>query len=141
MDQSGESLLKGPKYVVKKDGRCWGISGAWWCLSWGIAKGPAPEESEPVLEPEPSCKTVHYYVRKGVDLTFDALGMFLNNPISLWIAGMKFISTVLIEKFPLIWKLAGILMIITMLNMMALVYMRVADVLVHILKFFKWICG
>ena len=29
-DQSGESLLMGPKYVVKKDGRCWGISSAWW---------------------------------------------------------------------------------------------------------------
>ena len=59
-DQSSESLLMGPKYAVKKDGRCWGISGTWWCLSWGTAKAPALEEVEQnILEPEPSCETIH----------------------------------------------------------------------------------
>ena len=140
-DQGGDSLLMGPKYAVKKDGRCWGLSSAWWCLSWGTAKVPAFEEEELALELEPPCETVHCYVRKGVDLTFETLGMFLDNPISLWTAGMKFLSTALIDKFPLIWKVAGIFMIVIVLNMMAFVYLRVADVFIRIWKFFKWICG
>ena len=103
-DQNNESLLMGPEYAVNKDGRSWGISGKWLCLSWGTAKAPALEEvlEQGTLELEPACETVHCYVRKGVDLAFEALGMFLNNPISLWAAGMKFISTALIEKFALI---------------------------------------
>ena len=98
-DQSSESqLLMGPKYTIKKDGLCWGISGKWWCLSWGTAQAPVLEVKEEVLEPEPACDTVHCYVRKGVDLSFETLGLFLDNFISLWIAGMKFISAALIES-------------------------------------------
>ena len=76
-----------------------------------------------------------------MDLTFDALGMFLDNPINLWTAGMKFTSTALIANFPLIWKVVGILMIIIMLNMVVFIYMRVVDVFYHIWKLFKWMCG
>ena len=93
------------------------------------------------LKPEPACDTVHCYVRKGVDLIFETLGMFFDNPISLWTAGMKLISTALIDKFPLMWKVAGVILLVMMLNMIAFVYMRVADVFIRIWKLLKWICG
>ena len=142
-DQNSESLLVGPKYAVDKDGRCWGILGKWLCLSWGTAKVPVLEEvlEQETLEPELACDIVHCYVQKGVDLIFETLGIFLDNPISLWTAGMELISTALIEKFPLIWKMAGVILLIVMLNMMAFVYLRVAVFFVRIWKLFKWICG
>ena len=109
----------------------------------GTAKAPALEEvlDQDALGTEPSYENVHCYVRKGVDLIFETLGMFLDNPISLWTASLKFISTALIEKFPLICKIARIILLIIMLNMMAFVYLRVADVFVRVWKLFKWIFG
>ena len=111
--------------------------------SWGTTKAPTVEEvlEQDTLEPELACEIVHCYVRRGVDLTFEALGMFLDNPINLWVAGMKLISTALIEKFPLIWKVVCVILLIIMLNMMAFVYLRVADVFACVWKLFKWICG
>ena len=90
-DQNSGSLLMGPKYAVDRDGRCWGILRRWLCLSWGTAKVPALKEvlEQETLEPELACETVHCYARKGVDLIFETLEMFLDNPISLWTAGMK----------------------------------------------------
>ena len=140
-DQNSGSLLMGPKYAVDRDGHCWGILGRWLCLSWGTARVPALDEVLEQETPEPACDTVHCYVRKGVDLIFETLGMFFDNPISLWTAGMKIISTALIAKFPLIWKVAGVILLIMMLNMIAFVYMRVADVFIRIWKLLKWICG
>ena len=130
----------GPKYAVKKDGRCWGISGTWWILSGVLQKHLRLEVEQDVLEPEPACDTVHCYVRKGVDLGFETLGIFLKNPISSWTAGMKFLTTGVIAKFRLMWKIPGILLIIMLLNMMAFIYMRVADVFVRIWKLFNRIC-
>ena len=100
-NQNSESLLMGPKYAVDRDGRCWGIFGKWLCLSCGTARVPALDEvlEQETLEPEPTCDTVHCYVPKGVDLIFETLGMFFDNPISLWTVGMKLISIALIEKF------------------------------------------
>ena len=37
--------------------------------------------------------------------------------------------------------MAGVILIIIMLNMMAFVYLRVADVFARVWKLFKWICG
>ena len=82
-DQNSGSLLMGPKYAVDRDGHCWGILGRWLCLSWGTARVPALDEVLEQETPEPACDTVHCYVRKGVDLIFETLGMFFDNPISL----------------------------------------------------------
>ena len=141
--QNSESLLMGLKYAVDRDGRCWGILGKWFCLSWGTARAPALEEvlEQETLEGELACETIHCYVQKGVDLIFETLGMFPDKPTCLWTAGMKLNSTALIEKFLLIWKVAGVILLIIMLNMMAFMYLRVADVFVCIWKLFKWICG
>ena len=54
---------------------------------------------------------------------------------------MEIISTILIEKFPLIWKVAGIILLVIMFNMMAFVYLRVANVFVRVWNLLKWICG
>ena len=117
--------------------------GKWLCLSWGTARAPALDEvlEQETLELELACGTIRCYVRKGVDLIFETLGMFFDNPINLWTVGMKLISNALIEKFLIICKVAGVILLIMMLNMIAFVYMRVADVFICIWKLFKWICG
>ena len=141
-NQTSESqLLMGPKYAVKKDRRYWGISRTWLYISWGTAKGPILQVEQDVLEPEPACDTIHCYAHKGVDLGFQTLGLFLDNPISLWTESMKFPSIALIAKFSLIWKVSRIICIIVLLNMMAFIYMQVADVFVLIWKLFMWIYG
>ena len=80
---SASQLLMGQKYAFEKDGHCWGITGKSLCLSWGTTQAPVLEVEEEVLEPEPVCDTTHCNVQKGVDLAFETLGLFLDNPISL----------------------------------------------------------
>ena len=51
---------------------------------------------------------MHYHVQKGVDLSFDVLGLFFEYPIQLWNLGMKYVSASVIAKLPMLWKVCGI---------------------------------
>ena len=87
------------------------------------------------------CDTVRCYVQKGVDLGFGMLGLFFDNPIQLWTIGMKYLSASIIAKLPTLWRFVGITILFLFLNILAFIYLRVADVIIRIWKVCKWICS
>ena len=54
---------------------------------------------------------------------------------------MKYLSASVISKLPTLWKVVGIIITFLFLNILAFIYLRVADVIVRLWKICKWICG
>ena len=54
---------------------------------------------------------------------------------------MKYLSASVIAKLPTLWKFVGIIITFLFLNILAFIYLRVADVIIRIWKVCKWICG
>ena len=121
----------------KGDGTCWRLAWRWWCLSWGSGQVPVTASVDNLSDNTFECEIVHCYVHKSVDLGFDALGLFFENPIKLWTLGMKY----LIAKLPTLWKFVGLFITFLFLNILAFIYLRVADVIIKLWKVCKWVCG
>ena len=111
-----------PSSTVNKEGKCWKFSWAWWCLTWGTGRAPLAASVNEVQSEAPSCSTVRCYAQKGVDLGFDMLGLFFENPIQLWSVGMKYLSPSVISKLPTLWKVVGIIITFLFLNILAFIY-------------------
>ena len=97
------------------------------------------EDSE--LFGAPSCQSIRCHTRNVVDLIFDVCGMLMDNPIQVWMRWFKYASATIHLQLPAIWRLLGVFLTLLMLNLVALIYLRVADVLVHIWKFMKAVFG
>lgn len=80
-------------------------------------------------------------MQKGVDLGFDMLGLFFDNPIQLSTIGMKHLSASMIVKLPTLWKVVEIVITFLFLNILFFIYLRLADVITSLWKICKWICG
>ena len=92
-------------------------------MSWGSGRVPITATVDKVSDNTFECDTVRCYVRKGVDLGFDVLGLFSENPIKLWALGMKDLSAFVIAKLPTLWKFVGLLIIFLFLNILAFIYL------------------
>ena len=79
-----------------------------------------------------NCQSVRCHTRNAVDLVFDICGMMMENPIQVWMRWFKYASATIHLQLPAIWRLVGEFLTFLMLNLLALIYLRVADVLVHI---------
>ena len=100
-NQAGESRgIDDPSSMMNKDGRSWKLVWRWWCLSWGTGHVPSSASVREILKDALACDTVRCYMRKGVDLGFDMLSLFFDNPIQLWTVGMKYLSASVIAKLP-----------------------------------------
>ena len=86
------------------------------------------------------CSIVRCYAQRMVDLCFDVSGMFFDNPIKLWITCKKMISTTVYMRLPVIWKVMGAIFVFLALNILAFIYLRVADVLIYVWGVGKWVC-
>ena len=124
----------------RDDGTCWRLAWRWWCLSWGTGSVPVTTSIDKVFNAAFACDTVRCYVRQGVDVGFDMLGLFFENPIKLWTLGMKYLSASVIAKLPKLWKIVGLYITFLFLNIMALIYLQVDDVIMKLWKVYKWIC-
>ena len=118
-----------------------------WLGDGGVCHGDLVEFL--LLQLLTNCLTIHlnailcaiYYTRKGVGSGFDALGLFFENLIKLWTLGMKYLSAFVIAKLPTLWKVVGLLITLLVLNILAFIYLRVADIIIKLCKICKWICG
>lgn len=117
--------------MLKKDGKCWGFYWAWWCLSWGTGGACAPASANKVSESALACDTVRYCVQKGVYLSFDALGLPFDNPIQLWTVGVKYLSTSVIAKLSMLWKVAGLIITFLFLLLLEFTYLSVPEVVIR----------
>lgn len=120
-----------PPSTLNKDVRCWKFSWAWWCLSWGTDRAPSFASITRVPKDAFACNTIRCYVWKGIDLDFDVLGLFFNNPIQLWTIGIKYLSALVITKLPILWKVVGTIITFLFLNILAFIYLRVAYVIMR----------
>ena len=95
------------------------------------------------LKAEPAvveCPTVQSYARKLLDFGFDLMGLVFESPLQLWTLGVRFLSTSLMSRLPIIWKTAGIFVIFMIVNSVVFCFIRLTDILVKMLKVFKWVC-
>ena len=138
---SGSTGVSTSQYDAKKDANCWGFSWAWLCFSWGSGRTPSP--SYAMLEADPvvvECQTVQCQAWKLLDFGFDLMGLLFENPLQLWSLAVKFLSTSLMSRLPMIWKIAGLFVIFLVMNSVVFCFIRVTNILVKIWKVFKWIC-
>ena len=63
--------------------------------------------------------------------------MLMDNPIQVWMRWFKYASATIHLQLLVIWRFVGAFLTFLVLNLFALIYLRVADVLVHIWKFMR----
>ena len=100
---------------------------------------------EPIIEPIHSipehCDSVRCYVQRVIDACFDVSGMFFDNPIQLWAKWVQYWSMLIMTRLPVLWRIGAMLFIFFILNLLALIYLRVSDVFIYFWNVGKWICG
>ena len=67
-----------------------------------------------------------------LDFCFDVSGMFFDNPIKLWITSKKMISATVYMRLPVLWKILGANLCVPDVDILAFIYLRVADVLIYV---------
>ena len=81
--------------------------------------------------------TVRCYTVRAVDLAFDLCSMILENPIQMWLRWVKYMNVTTHLQLPMIWRIAGLVVTYLILNLLALFYLRVADVIIQVWKICK----
>ena len=69
--------------------------------------------------------------QRALDLGFDAVGLALENPLLMWSTGVSAAGSFLISQLPTIHSLLGIVFTFLVINIIALIYLRMGDVIVH----------
>ena len=128
--------------VLSKPDRCSGLWGSWFCwgFTWGSVREGSADSQLTEMTQTAECLTVRCYAQRMLDFCFDVSGMFFDNPIKLWITSKKMISATVYMRLPVLWKILGAIFVFLMLNVLAFIYLRVADVLIYVWGFGKWIC-
>ena len=128
--------------VLSKPNRCSGMWGSWFCwgFTWGSVREGSADSQHTEMTQTAECLTVRYYAQRMLDFCFDVSGMFFDNPIKLWITSKKMISATVYMRLLVLWKILGAIFVFLMLNVLAFIYLRVADVLIYVWGFGKWIC-
>ena len=75
-----------------------------------------------------------------LDMGFDLMRLLFDKPLRLWAIGAKFLSTSLMNRLPLLRKIAGIMVILMIMNFIVFYYIRATDIFVKIWKVLKWAC-
>ena len=109
-------------------------------MSWGLRQEMTPphEESSYTVHSyahdRGACGTVRCYPQRALDLGFDAVGLALENPMMMWSTGVVAAGTFLVSQLPTIQYLLGIVFTFLVINIIALIYLCVANVVAHALR-------
>lgn len=117
---------------------CVGLWKSWVCwftgMSWGSRHERIHEQVNREIQTEQLCSTVRCYAQHFVDMVFDVIAMILENPIQMWTNWAAYFGHFVHLQLPTLWYGLGFVLTFLVINFIAFVYLRVADVVVQLWK-------